>query len=52
VQKRQGVACDLKFASGFTSLDASFGEQSARAAVTLFDVMLPVERAARGTDNI
>ena len=51
MQKRQDVACDLTFASGFTSLDASFGQQSARAAVALFDVMLPVVLFAAPTTS-
>jgi hypothetical protein len=44
------VPCDLKFANRVT-FHADFGEQSARAAVLLFDVTLPVEWTARDIDN-
>jgi hypothetical protein len=50
VHKRQGAVCDLKFANGvtFTRTSASRGARR----VPLFDVALPVECTAHGTDNI
>ena len=45
--------CDLKLASDVTlPFCTNFGEHAHAPQVPLFDVMLPVERAAPGTDNI
>jgi len=48
-----GADCDLKLASDVTlPFCTNLGEHAHAPQVPLFDVMLPVERAAPGTDNI